>query len=114
MDRPVWSSVTLLAYHRLRSAVLDLGRMRAPLPPDDLAACARVLDALASDPTLLAGLDAEARRTILTAAGRISRLDPTSRSRLRKAMRRKDRRARREHDARMLSGTEMRNVRDRP
>lgn len=63
----------------------------------------RVLDALAEDRARLAELDEKTRHQLLQAAGRVSRPSRAEQKRLHKAFRKKDRAARRAHDAQVIA-----------
>jgi NAD(P)-dependent dehydrogenase (short-subunit alcohol dehydrogenase family) len=81
------------------------------LDPDKLRACLEILEALARDRGLLAGLTEEQRVVLLAAAGAVARPDHAARRRLQKAFRRSDREGLRRHDERLLAGTGMRSAR---
>jgi NAD(P)-dependent dehydrogenase (short-subunit alcohol dehydrogenase family) len=81
------------------------------LSDDELETALRVLAALADDRSLLADLEPEKRRTLLEAAGRVSRPQRHERKRLNKALRRRDRQLQRSHDARLLASTLNREAR---
>ncbi len=94
-------------------------RVRGPAqpaqpPPDSISgfdAALRLLEGLADDHSLLAQLDADARRRLQTAAGRISRPERDQRRALRRTREKQERDALREADARILEETGIRSKR---
>jgi NAD(P)-dependent dehydrogenase (short-subunit alcohol dehydrogenase family) len=79
--------------------------------PEDIARAIALLEALAVDRELLAGLPAEERRALLVAAGRISRPSRDEQRRMRKALRRRDRAKAEAHDRDLRATTEIRTAR---
>lgn len=86
----------------------------ANLTPEAISACADLLEALAGDRGLLAGIDQATRRRLLTAAGRVSRPERDEQRDLRKALRKNDRRERREADETARRTTVIRAIRELP
>jgi len=86
--------------------------------PDDIAdrvaQVADLLEAIVADRGLLAPLDAELRKRLLMAAGRVSRPTGADRLRLKRAQRSKDRRVEREATRQLLSRTQIRKLRQNP
>lgn len=74
----------------------------ASLPPHDLAACLRVLQAIDADRGALAALSQEQRRELLTLAGRIAKPERHQLRRMAKAFRRADRAVEQAHDRQAL------------
>jgi NAD(P)-dependent dehydrogenase (short-subunit alcohol dehydrogenase family) len=87
---------------------------QVPLAPDDVAACVRVLEAVVDDRGLLADLDFELRRRLLTAAGRVSKPSRAEQRDLSKTFRRKNRGERRAADSAVLDATGIRALRRDP
>lgn len=85
-----------------------------PPNPSDIEACARVLEAIAEDRSLLAGLDEPTRRRLLIAAGRVSRPERSEQRDLAKAFRRKEVLERRAADDAVLQTTAIRALREMP
>src|SRR5262245_54115399 len=85
-----------------------MNRECAPLP---IEAVLQVLEALASDSALLAGLDGEQRRRLQMAAGQLARPSAEARRRLLRSLRRADRRDRQAADQRVLDATGIRTLR---
>jgi NAD(P)-dependent dehydrogenase (short-subunit alcohol dehydrogenase family) len=71
--------------------------------PEELEAVLRVLQALAEDRARLTELDEETRNRLLTVAGQVSRPTRAQQKRLHKAHRKRDRAARRAHDAGVIA-----------
>jgi NAD(P)-dependent dehydrogenase (short-subunit alcohol dehydrogenase family) len=92
------------------------GKPPRPTPPDipDIEACARVLEAIAEDRALLAGVDEPTRRRLLIAAGRVSRPERSEQRDLAKAFRRKEILERRAEDDALLQKTAIRALREMP
>jgi NAD(P)-dependent dehydrogenase (short-subunit alcohol dehydrogenase family) len=88
------------------------GRARGEHP--DLLECLRVLEAVVADRGILATLDGETRRRLLTAAGRVSRPSRNELRALAKALRRQDRRDQRDADETILRQTRTRQLRQAP
>lgn len=82
--------------------------------PDQVAAALALLEALASDRGLLAGIDAETRKRLLVAAGAIAHPDAKAARKLSRAFRKKDAAAKREADQAALRETGIRVARDEP
>ena len=78
------------------------------MSPEDIATTIRVLEEIADDRGILAGLPAPERAALLSAAGRVARPSYIEKRRLHKALRRKDELGVRAHDERLLSATAMR------
>ncbi|NUQ75540.1 MAG: SDR family oxidoreductase [Polyangiaceae bacterium] len=85
-----------------------------PPSPSDIEACARVLEVIAEDRSLLAGLDESTRRRLLIAAGRVSRPERSEQRDLAKAFRRKEAQERRAADEALLQKTTIRALREIP
>jgi NAD(P)-dependent dehydrogenase (short-subunit alcohol dehydrogenase family) len=81
---------------------------------EELEACMRVLRAIVEDRTLLASLDRQTRRELLTLAGRASRPERAELRNLAKAHRKRDAARRRQEDASRLSKTGIRRRRSEP
>lgn len=79
-----------------------------------LSACADLLEALAADRGLLAGVDQATRRRLVTAAGRVSRPEREEQRDLRKALRKRDRREQRDADDAARRATVIRALRELP
>jgi NAD(P)-dependent dehydrogenase (short-subunit alcohol dehydrogenase family) len=90
------------------------GGARRALSAADIEAGIRVLEAVAEDRALLASVDAEARRRLLVAAGRVSRPERAEQRELAKAFRRGDRRAQKSADGALLDATGIRAARREP
>lgn len=73
-----------------------------------------LLEAIVEDRGLLADLDAEVRKRLLMAAGRVARPDAKARRQLNRKRQRKDRDARREADKQLLDRTRIRQLRENP
>ncbi len=82
--------------------------------PEAIAACAELLEALADDRALLACADAETRRRLTTAAGRVSRPERSEQRDLRKALQRRDRKEQRQADDAARRTTAIRAIRELP
>ncbi len=82
--------------------------------PEAIAACADLLEALADDRGLLAAVDAEVRRRLTTAAGRVSRPERHEQRDLRKALARRDRKEQRAADDAARRTTTIRAIRELP
>jgi NAD(P)-dependent dehydrogenase (short-subunit alcohol dehydrogenase family) len=80
----------------------------------ELTRCTELLEAITADPTQLSVLDADARRRLFMAAGRVARPDPIARRRLTRALRQRDRDSVRRSDAAVLDRTGMRALRRAP
>ena len=76
-----------------------------------LRAAAELLEAIAEDRALLAGVPDEERTRLLAAAGRVSRPDAVDRRRLVKATKRQRKAERVEREERLLAGTGIRQLR---
>ncbi len=73
------------------------------MDPADLAACMRVLEAIAADRGALASLDEPTRRALLRLAGAVAWPERGARKRLARAFRKQDRAALRAHDAEVIA-----------
>jgi NAD(P)-dependent dehydrogenase (short-subunit alcohol dehydrogenase family) len=82
--------------------------------PHDLDACIQLLESLAEQPSLLAGVDRETRNRLVIAAGRISRPDRTERRLMSRAVNRQAKSAQRAADEATLLGTGIRQKRLAP
>jgi len=80
------------------------------MTPEEVATAIRVLEAVAEDRGLLAGLPPSARVALVQAAGRVARPSPLEKRRLHKALRRKDTLGTRERDEALLDETGMRTA----
>src|ERR1043165_8568136 len=80
------------------------------MTPEEVATAIRVLEAVAEDRGLLAGLPPSARVALVRAAGRVARPSPLEKRRLHKALRRKDTLGTRERDEALLDETGMRTA----
>jgi NAD(P)-dependent dehydrogenase (short-subunit alcohol dehydrogenase family) len=80
--------------------------------PDDLRRAAAVLEAAASDRTLLALVSLEERQRLLVAAGRVVHPEMLQKRRLVRALRQSRRRRDEAHDRGVLSGTGIREARE--
>jgi NAD(P)-dependent dehydrogenase (short-subunit alcohol dehydrogenase family) len=89
---------------------------KRPSPPNtaDIEACASLLEAIAEDRSLLAGVDEPTRRRLLIAAGRVSRPERSEQRDLAKAFRRKEIQERRAADDAVLQKTAIRALRELP
>jgi NAD(P)-dependent dehydrogenase (short-subunit alcohol dehydrogenase family) len=85
-----------------------------PFTDADLDTCARVLEALAEDRALLASFDAEVRRRLLIAAGRVSRPERAEQRQLARAFRKGERETQRAADSSLLDATGIRASRREP
>jgi NAD(P)-dependent dehydrogenase (short-subunit alcohol dehydrogenase family) len=81
---------------------------------DDVDACLRVLEALAGERVQLLDIPPDKRKRLLEAAGRVNTPEQLEHRQFAKARRRKDRAARRAHDAEIVNATVMRDVKKRP
>lgn len=79
-----------------------------------LADCVETLKYFVEDRNRLADLSEDERRELLEAAGRLAVASPEDRKRLRRTMRKKDKKTRREHDRVILDSTGMREAQSRP
>jgi len=89
-------------------------QQKTAISADDLGACLRVLGAIVADRGSLAGIDAETRRELLIAAGRVSRPERAEQRKLAKAMRRREKDAVRAADDALLHATGIRELRRAP
>ena len=80
------------------------------MTPEEVATAIRVLEAVAEDRGLLAGLAPERRAALVRAAGRVSRPSPLEKRRLHKALRRRDTLGTRARDEALLGETGMRTA----
>jgi NAD(P)-dependent dehydrogenase (short-subunit alcohol dehydrogenase family) len=80
------------------------------LPPNDIDQCITLLEQLADDPALIASLDGERHRALMMAAGRVSRPDRLTQFQRARALRQHLKRQQRQHDLRVLDGTEIRSA----
>jgi NAD(P)-dependent dehydrogenase (short-subunit alcohol dehydrogenase family) len=80
----------------------------SPSTPGDLRTTLETLEAFAKDHSLLAALDAETRRRLQIAAGRVSRPGRDQRKALRRVREREERLGRRDRDAELLYHTGIR------
>jgi NAD(P)-dependent dehydrogenase (short-subunit alcohol dehydrogenase family) len=99
---------------------------KRPAPPAEQAGASRVLDTadveqalsvlarVAEDRGALAGVDAAAREALQRLAGEIARPDGRQRKKLRKALRRDERRAQKARDGALRGDTGIRRLRDAP
>ncbi len=83
------------------------------LPSEELRAALRLLRSIADDRARLADLDEAMRRELLLLAGRVSRPERAEQVKLRKALRRRDRKQQRAHDEQILATTGIRVKRGR-
>ncbi|MEZ4297767.1 MAG: SDR family oxidoreductase [Polyangiaceae bacterium] len=91
------------------------GEPREPsVTAESLSACADLLEALAADRGLLATVEPDLRRRLMTAAGRVSRPERDEQRDLRKALRRRDRKAQRHADEAARRTTAIRELRELP
>jgi NAD(P)-dependent dehydrogenase (short-subunit alcohol dehydrogenase family) len=79
--------------------------------PEELQRCIDLLERLAADRALLAGVDREERVRLLAAAGRLSRPTRDEQRRMARAFRSKDRAEARAHDRELTATTEIRAAR---
>ncbi|HET9596807.1 MAG TPA: SDR family oxidoreductase [Anaeromyxobacteraceae bacterium] len=82
--------------------------------PEELALALRVLGAVASDRALLASVDAATRERLQRVAGEVARPGHDQRRRLRKALLRREREARKARDEALRRATGIRRLRDAP
>ncbi len=93
----------------------DAADRRAPaLGPAEIATAIEVLARVAEDRSLLARVDAGTRELLQRLAGELARPDAGQRKRLRKALRRNDRDARKSRDAELRRDTGIRRLREAP
>src|SRR5262249_45693529 len=85
-----------------------------PLRSEDVTACVRLLEAIATHRGLLVDVDASLRRRLLPAAGRLSRPERADQRRLAKGFRRRERMALKVGDERVLDGAQIRVLRAAP
>ncbi len=87
----------------------------APAPtPEEIAAAARVLAAVAADSTILTSVDEETRRALRRAAGEVAGPDLRSRKRFQRELLRKKQQAKREADVQLRRGAGIRKLREEP
>jgi NAD(P)-dependent dehydrogenase (short-subunit alcohol dehydrogenase family) len=84
------------------------------MSPGEIRSCIAVLEALAADRGLLAGLDRGTRRALLVAAGQVARPAPVDKRRLHKALRRADALGVRRRDDERLDATGIRTTQRGP
>jgi NAD(P)-dependent dehydrogenase (short-subunit alcohol dehydrogenase family) len=107
-----------MAEHRESPALLTLARSvpspepASPPGPDDLRRLRELLEAVADDRALLAGLPEDERRRLLVAAGRTVHPETEQKRSLVKAFRRAKRRRVAAHDRSLLAGTGIRAGRE--
>src|SRR5262245_29897510 len=98
--------------HTLVSRRQGLGRGEngslSRMSPESIANAIAILEAIARDRGLLAGLSPELREALVRAAGQVARPSPLDKRRLHKALRRKDTLAQRRRDDLLLADTGMR------
>jgi NAD(P)-dependent dehydrogenase (short-subunit alcohol dehydrogenase family) len=87
---------------------------RDVLAPDEVEQALRVLARIAEDRGALAAVDAATREALQRAAGELARPDGRQRKKLRKALRRGERDARKARDGALRSGTAIRRLREAP
>jgi NAD(P)-dependent dehydrogenase (short-subunit alcohol dehydrogenase family) len=85
-----------------------------PLGAAELAAALRVLERVAEDRTVLAGVDEETRRTLQRLAGEVARPDLKTRKKLQKALRRREHAERKARDEALRRGTGIQQARAAP
>jgi NAD(P)-dependent dehydrogenase (short-subunit alcohol dehydrogenase family) len=93
---------------------LSTGRKPPSFSSSDVDACVRVLEAIAEDRAVLAGVDEPTRRRLLIAAGRVSRPERADQRDLVKAFRRRERNDRRASDEATLASASIRALRELP
>jgi NAD(P)-dependent dehydrogenase (short-subunit alcohol dehydrogenase family) len=86
----------------------------APLDPGEVERALQVLARVAEDRGALAGVDAASREALQRLAGELARPDGRQRKKLRKALRKGEREARKASDGALRSGTGIRRLRDAP
>lgn len=86
----------------------------SPLEPAEVEAAVRILERVARDRGVLAGVDAAAREALQRLAGEVARPDGRQRKRLRKALAKADRDARKARDDTLRRRTGIRALRDAP
>jgi NAD(P)-dependent dehydrogenase (short-subunit alcohol dehydrogenase family) len=87
---------------------------QAPLSPEEVAEALRVLSRIAEDRGALSAVSPDAREALQRAAGEVARPDGRQRKKLRKALRKGERDARRASDGALRGGTGIRRLREAP